>query len=62
MGRSTKESALSERSQQFPYVAVVLLGKHFGGGQQHCLPAGVHDLQHGPQGDQGFTGADIALQ
>jgi hypothetical protein len=40
----------------------VLGGQDLGRGQQGRLAAGVDDLRHGAQRDDGLAGADLALQ
>ena len=42
--------------------AGVLGGEHLGGREQRGLAAGVDDLGHGPQRDDGLARADLALQ
>ena len=42
--------------------AVVLGGEHFGGGHQNGLAAGFDGGEHCGGGDDGFAGADIALE
>ena len=40
----------------------MLLREHLGGSEQRGLPAGVDDLEHGPDRDHGLARADLALQ
>ena len=59
---TTEHSALGEVAEHRADRAVVLLGEHLGGCQQGRLAAGVDDLQHRPQRDEGLAGADLTLE
>ena len=62
-GRVAVELAgAAERPEQRADAAGVLGGEDLGGGEQRGLPAGVDDLGHGAQRDDGLAGADLALQ
>ena len=62
-GRVAVELAgAAERAEQRADAAGVLGGEHLGGREQRGLPAGVDDLGHRPQRDDGLAGADLALQ
>ena len=61
--RGTAEHpALGEVAEHRGDRAVVLLGQHLGGRQQGRLAAGVDDLQHRAQRDEGLAGADLTLE
>ena len=62
-GRVAVELAgAAERAEQLPDAAGVLGGEDLGRGEQGGLPAGVDDLGHGTERDDGLAGADLALQ
>ncbi len=59
---SSQPAALAEVAEHRLDRPEVLLGEHLGGCEQRRLPAGVDDLEHRPERDQGLAGADLALQ
>ena len=59
---SAEHAALREVAQQSGDGAMVLGGEHLGGSEQRGLAAGVDDLEHREQGDDGLARPDLALQ
>ena len=55
-------AGLRKRAHQAQQGTVVLRGEHLGGRHQGGLAAGVHDLQHRPQGHERLARAHVPLQ
>ena len=62
VGGAVELAGAAERAEQLPDAAGVLGGEHLGGRQQGGLAAGVDDLGHRAQRDDGLARADLALQ
>ncbi len=62
MVRSPEHAPLGELAHHLGDRPVVLLGEHLGRGEHRRLPAGVDDGEHGTQGDEGLSAADLALE
>ena len=61
-GVAVELAGAAERAEQLADAAGVLGGEDLGRGEQGRLAAGVDDLGHGPQRDDGLARADLALQ